>query len=158
MGSIPALERSPGVRNGNPLQHSCLGNPMNRGAWQATGPWDLKELDTAEWLSTAHLKSLVFSFLLFDSTLSFFFLFSSVFLPQVLLLTVLTNWNKNNYFVCLFCGWMVFVLVDTLMNNTENIMGNKTGKTQWSPRNLFFLYCVFSSRFSLSFCVCYVIS
>ena len=87
-----------------------------------------------------------------------FFLFSSVFLPQVLLLTVLTNWNKNNYFVCLFCGWMVFVLVDTLMNNTENIRGNNAGKTPWSPRNLFFLYCVFSSRFSLSFCVCYVIS
>ena len=38
---------------------------------------------------------------------------------------------------------MVFVLVDTLMNNTENIMGNKAGKIQWSPRNLFF-YIVFS--------------
>ena len=28
------LGRSPGGRNGNPLQHSCLGNPMNRGTWQ----------------------------------------------------------------------------------------------------------------------------
>ena len=36
MGSIPGLGRSPGVRNGNPLQYSCLGNPMDRGAWQAT--------------------------------------------------------------------------------------------------------------------------
>ena len=27
--------RSPGVRNGNPLQYSCLGNPMDRGAWWA---------------------------------------------------------------------------------------------------------------------------
>ena len=27
---------SPGERNGNPLQYSCLGNPMDRGAWQAT--------------------------------------------------------------------------------------------------------------------------
>ena len=33
---IPRLGRSPGERNGNPLQHSCLGNPMDRGAWQAT--------------------------------------------------------------------------------------------------------------------------
>ena len=33
---IPRLERSPGVANGNPLQYSCLDNPMNRGAWQAT--------------------------------------------------------------------------------------------------------------------------
>ena len=35
-GSIPGLRRSPGEGNGNVLQCSCLGNPMNRGAWQAT--------------------------------------------------------------------------------------------------------------------------
>ena len=34
--SIPGLGRSPGEGNGNPLQYSCLDNPMNRGAWQAT--------------------------------------------------------------------------------------------------------------------------
>ena len=34
--SIPGSGRSPGDRNGNPLQYSCLGNPMNRGPWQAT--------------------------------------------------------------------------------------------------------------------------
>ena len=33
-GSIPGLGRSPGERNGNPLQYSCLENPMGRGAWQ----------------------------------------------------------------------------------------------------------------------------
>ena len=32
LGSIPALGRSPGEGNGNPLQYSCLGNPMDRGA------------------------------------------------------------------------------------------------------------------------------
>ena len=31
---IPGLGQSPGVGNGNPLQYSCLGNPMDRGAWQ----------------------------------------------------------------------------------------------------------------------------
>ena len=36
VGSIPGLGRSPGGRNGNPLQYSCLGNPMDRGPWQAT--------------------------------------------------------------------------------------------------------------------------
>ena len=36
MGSIPGLGRSPGGRNDNPLQYSCLGNPLDRGAWQAT--------------------------------------------------------------------------------------------------------------------------
>ena len=35
-GSIPALGRSPGEGNGNPLQYSCLENPMDRGALQAT--------------------------------------------------------------------------------------------------------------------------
>ena len=34
--SIPGLGRSPGEGNDNPLQYSCLGNPMDRGAWQAT--------------------------------------------------------------------------------------------------------------------------
>ena len=33
--SIPGLGRSPGERNGNPLQYSCLENSMDRGAWQA---------------------------------------------------------------------------------------------------------------------------
>ena len=34
--SIPGSGRSPGGGNGNPLQYSCLGNPMDRGAWWAT--------------------------------------------------------------------------------------------------------------------------
>ena len=34
-GSIPGSGRSPGKRHGNPLQHSCLKNPMDRGAWWA---------------------------------------------------------------------------------------------------------------------------
>ena len=36
MSSIPDSGRSPGEGNGNPLQYSCLGNPMDRGAWRAT--------------------------------------------------------------------------------------------------------------------------
>ena len=35
-GSVSESERSPGEENGNPLQYSCLGNPMDRGAWQAS--------------------------------------------------------------------------------------------------------------------------
>ena len=35
-GSIPRSGRSPGEGNGNPLQYSCLENPMDRGAWWAT--------------------------------------------------------------------------------------------------------------------------
>ena len=36
LGSIPGLGRSPGEGNGNPLQYSCLENPMDGGAWWAT--------------------------------------------------------------------------------------------------------------------------
>ena len=36
VGSIPGSGRSPGEGNGNPLQYSCLENPMDRGAWWAT--------------------------------------------------------------------------------------------------------------------------
>ena len=36
LGSIPGLGRSPGVGIGNPLQYSCLENPMDRGAWWAS--------------------------------------------------------------------------------------------------------------------------
>ena len=35
-GSIPGSGRCPGEGNGNPLQYSCLENPMDRGAWRAT--------------------------------------------------------------------------------------------------------------------------
>ena len=35
-GSVPGLGRSPGEGNDNPLQYSCLENPMDRGAWWAT--------------------------------------------------------------------------------------------------------------------------
>ena len=34
--SVPGSGRYPGVENGNPIQYSCLGNPMDRGAWWAT--------------------------------------------------------------------------------------------------------------------------
>ena len=36
LGSILGLGRSPGEGSGNPLQYSCLENPMDRGAWQST--------------------------------------------------------------------------------------------------------------------------
>ena len=36
LSSIPGSGRSPGEGNGNPLQYSCLENPMDGGAWQAT--------------------------------------------------------------------------------------------------------------------------
>ena len=44
-GSIPGLGRSSGEGNGNPLQYSCLENPMDRRAWLATVHANAEELD-----------------------------------------------------------------------------------------------------------------
>ena len=46
MGSIPESARSPGKESGNPCQYSCLGNLMDRGAYQAMVHGMPKELDT----------------------------------------------------------------------------------------------------------------
>ena len=43
VSSIPGSGRFPGEENDNPLQYSCPGNPMDRGAWQATVPGVRKE-------------------------------------------------------------------------------------------------------------------
>ena len=51
VGSVPDSERSPGEDHGNPLQYPCLGNPMDRGAWQATVHGITKESDTTEQLN-----------------------------------------------------------------------------------------------------------
>ena len=45
-GSIPGLGRATGEGNGNPLQYSCLGNPIDRESWWATVHGVTKEPDT----------------------------------------------------------------------------------------------------------------
>ena len=58
VGLIPGSRRSPGEGNGNPLQYSCLENPMDRGAWQATVHGVAK---SRTWLSD--FTSLIFNFI-----------------------------------------------------------------------------------------------
>ena len=58
---IPRLGRSLGERNGNPLQYSCLGNPMDKGAWQRLQSLGvIKESDMA-WQLNNNNKDTVFS-------------------------------------------------------------------------------------------------
>ena len=54
-GLIPGLGRSPGGGHGNPLQYSCLENPMERGAWQATVHGVSKSQTQLKWLSVHRL-------------------------------------------------------------------------------------------------------
>ena len=52
----PGLGRSPGGGNGNPLQYSCLENPIDRGAWRATVHGVTEETVTAEQHSTRNKR------------------------------------------------------------------------------------------------------
>ena len=56
--SIPGLGRSPGEGNGNLLQNSCLGNPMDKGAWWATVNGVTKESDMTERLNNNNSSNL----------------------------------------------------------------------------------------------------
>ena len=80
---IPVLGRSPGERNGNPLQYSCLGNPMERKAWRAAVHGVTKSWTR---LSDQHFNTLFSSYP--------YILFSGTFLSLSLNLTT-GNKNKN---------------------------------------------------------------
>ena len=54
LGSIPGLGRSPGGGHGNPLQCSCLANPLGQRSLASYSPWGLKEPDTTEQLTHTH--------------------------------------------------------------------------------------------------------
>ena len=57
LGLIPGLGRSSGEGNGNPLQYSCLENPMDRGAWWATVHWVSKSRN--DWATSLSLLMLL---------------------------------------------------------------------------------------------------
>ena len=74
VGPITGLGRFPVEANGNPLQYSCQGNPMDRGAWQAMGsqnsPWGRKKLDMTYQLNNKH-NPYLFDVLLLHLVLNF---------------------------------------------------------------------------------------
>ena len=57
MGSVSGSGRSPGGEHGNPLQYSCLGNPMDGDGLVGYNPWSCKELDMTEQLIPMHTHS-----------------------------------------------------------------------------------------------------
>ena len=63
MGSIPGLERSPGEGHGNPLQYSCLENPMDRGDWWGTVLRVAKSRITTE--ATEHARTRIMAYCLY---------------------------------------------------------------------------------------------
>ena len=63
MGSIPGSGRSPGEGNGNLLQYSCLGNPMDRGTWWAT-VHECKESNTTDY-NNIHINTHMYTYINF---------------------------------------------------------------------------------------------
>ena len=61
-GIHPGLGRSPGGGHGNPLQYSCLENPMDRGAWW-NGLWGHKELDITEVTEHSYIHTYICLFI-----------------------------------------------------------------------------------------------
>ena len=59
MGSIPGSRRSPGIGDGNPLQYSCLENPLDRGTWQALG-FSKSQTRLSDW-ACMHVITLMFN-------------------------------------------------------------------------------------------------
>ena len=66
-GLIPRLGRSPGEGNENPLQHSCLGYPRDRGAWKTAVHGVAKESDMTQQLNNKNIHTYVFFFFIFFS-------------------------------------------------------------------------------------------
>ena len=75
VGSIPGSGRSPGGQHGNPLQYSCLGNPMDRGGWWAKVHGDPKEFDLAFRLNNKKLALVAKEIIHFLIQSRFFFFF-----------------------------------------------------------------------------------
>ena len=67
MGSVPGSGRSLGKGNGNPLQYSCLENPMNRGAWQAIVHGVTKSQTQLSTHTHKHIKYRLFYLLMVSS-------------------------------------------------------------------------------------------
>ena len=71
LGSIPGLGRSPGERNGYPLQYPCLEKSHGQRSLVGCSPWGRKESGTSEWLTLTYLssKSRIWFYLIWDKNL-----------------------------------------------------------------------------------------
>ena len=129
MGSIPGLGRFPWGGHGNPLQHSCLENPMDRGAWQATVHRVAKSQTWLKRLSTEQHSTLPAE-LNRETAVSK--------LPDCILLLWLTDENRPHRFVSRFHKWewdskhFYFQMLNRIWNKTHTFSFSTRAK---KPKN-----------------------
>ena len=126
LGSIPGLGKSPGEWNGNPLQYSCLENPMDRGAWQS--PVQLrKELDMTEvtwhaWYANDRVYWAIYE----KKTLKYFEGLNSLSF-------------KPNLTLCMSNTWSCLSIISRILNNhSHNFLpmpSGGSGLSLWMRRN-----------------------
>ena len=141
MGSISGWGRSPGGGQGNPLRYSCLGNPMDRGAWRVTVHRTRKSQTRLKWLSTHAVSTVAvpslhpsidgggFSFLHARSSLgSLECLIKAILTSVRWYLIVVLIWISLIFskidISCLFlkgmsktsCNWLLNILISVLIN------------------------------------------
>ena len=121
-GSIPGWERSPGEGNSNPLQYSCLGNPMDGGAWWVTVHGVAKGLDTTyqlnnnkELISTVLARQFYWQqvpsiFLCLIKSCSFFFWYSHCICYNCFSYPLILEYSVLGWVFC-FCFFPIFVLL-----------------------------------------------
>ena len=116
MGSIPGLRKFPGEGNDDPLQYSCLENPIDRRSWWAIVHGITKELDMTEWLNNNNM-SYIEGKLKFMSSFSFFVQFIFIKKPSAHILfsclnvSIATSLNPWNTKCVLACHFLKFVII-----------------------------------------------
>ena len=105
LGSIPVLGRFSGAGNGNPLQYSCLENPMDRGAWWATVHGLAKSWTQLKWLSTSTLNTPFCSFLFFFTLLFFLWIILYQYIKNLFILYLLYSILFKKFFFFFF-AWL----------------------------------------------------
>ena len=112
---IPGSERSPGEGNGNSLQYSCLGNPMDRGVWRATVGGIVEESDMTQQLNknNVYIHSHVHGVLGRQTEW-----------VQAMLIKRTLGWGIWEFFVLILKIWETSEIISKL--NTEN--GKRSGR------------------------------
>ena len=134
-GLIPGLGRSPREGNSNPLQYSCLENPMDGGTWQAT-VHGVTETDMTEWLHFSFFFTYLPLYKMFEFSVVLKTYATSVFLPAVIMDLKQDFWSIRGHIIYFAFGLLCrnvkkhrVRLIPVAIGTTKQLV------TVWTPTN-----------------------